>query len=64
MPTVRIKKQLTIEVVGIQYVSEDELGESPDPYAELRAKIEALSEMLGCSEEDAERLLFNRLGHY
>ena len=37
---------------------------APDPYAVLRAKTVHMAELLGCSEQDAERLILDRVGHY
>lgn len=40
----------------------DEEGEiHPDPLEQLISKVTRLAEMLGCSEAEAENLLFNRL---
>lgn len=41
---------------------DEQMNKLADPYKVLERKIEHLSSILGCSEADAERILFNRLG--
>lgn len=41
---------------------EERLNQNTDPYEVLTAKVEHLSQLLGCSEADAERVLFKRIG--
>ena len=41
---------------------DEALNKHTDPYKVLERKIEHLSSVLGCSEADAERILFDRLG--
>lgn len=41
---------------------EARLNISTDPYEVLTAKVEHLSDLLGCSEAEAERVLFKRIG--
>lgn len=41
---------------------DERLNQNTDPYEVLTAKVEHLSQLLGCSEADAERVLFKRIG--
>lgn len=54
MKTLRITVELDIP-------STDDEEFAPDPADLLQQKIEALSDLLGCTEEEAERTLFERL---
>lgn len=40
----------------------ERLNVSTDPFDVLNSKVEHLSQILGCSEADAERVLFQRIG--
>ena len=42
---------------------EARLGSSTDPFDVLANKVEHLSDILGCSEAEAERVLFERIGN-
>lgn len=59
-----IKRQPTIHM-RVEFVSYDELEDGPDetyePYAVLRAKSELLADFLGCSADQAERLILERI---
>lgn len=50
-----------IITVSFDDVPESELPIAMDPADILQAKIERLAELLDCSEEEAERALFDRL---
>lgn len=50
-----------IITVSFDDVPESDLPISMDPADLLQLKIERLAELLDCSEEEAERVLFDRL---
>ncbi|MBS0453985.1 MAG: hypothetical protein JSS14_22005 [Proteobacteria bacterium] len=74
MPKLTIRKRVSaIQIERITLFTDltiDELHEveytlaAPDPYAVLRAKTVAVAELLGCDEGEAERIIFERAGHY
>lgn len=51
--------EIYIQFVDIDDVKHD--GESPDPMDVYIQKIETLAELLGCTEEQAERIILERL---
>ena len=60
----RIKRQPAI-TMRVEFVSYDEIEDGPDetyePYAVLRAKAELLGDFLGCTADQAERLILERI---
>ena len=60
----RIKRQPFI-TIRVEFVSMDEIEDSADeqyePYAMLRAKAELLGDFLGCTADQAERLILKRI---
>lgn len=61
MPRVTIKRQV-IEEITLEGNGVDQLGTTEtEPYEAFCRKIEALSELLDCSFEAAERLILERL---
>lgn len=60
----RIKRQPFI-TMRVEFVSMDEVEDSADeqyePYAMLRAKSELLADFLGCTADQAERLILERI---
>ena len=55
----------TIVIVSFEDLDDNELRQltAPDPYAVLRAKTEHLADLLGCTEQQAERLILDRIGN-
>lgn len=55
------KRDVThITIESFSYIEPTEIDEDGNPELVLIRKIEALAEMLGCSEAEAQRLLFER----
>lgn len=61
---IRIKKQveLRVEFVSMEDISVEIADITHEPYTVLRSKTKQVSELLGCTEEEAERLILDRLG--
>ena len=57
MPIVVIKHVPILD----EDVDANSVDERSDPYAVLRAKSELLAEFLGCTEDEAERVILNRV---
>lgn len=68
MAAIRIRSHVTDRVIHARSVTIDSLtfepvdtiDESSNPEAVLIRKIEALAELLDCSEAEAQRLIFKR----
>lgn len=61
MPRITIKRQV-IEEITLEGSGIDQLGTTEtEPYEVFCRKVEALSELLDCSFEAAERLILERL---
>lgn len=59
----RVRIHVRTQPAFITVDSVDDLAdESADPYAVLRAKTVHLAELLNCTEQEAERLILDRLG--
>lgn len=60
----RIKRQPAI-TMRVEFVSYNEIEDGPDetyePYTVLRAKSELLADFLGCTADQAERLILERI---
>lgn len=61
MPRITIKRQV-IEEIALEGNDIEQLGTTEtEPYEVFCRKIEALAELLDCSQEAAERLILERL---
>lgn len=57
---IHLRTEISYEEVRFEDVAETDAF-APDPYTVLRAKIEALASILDCTEEEAQRVLFERM---
>lgn len=58
----RLKTKQRVEITIVPLDDARELAdETYEPYAVLRAKSEMLAEFLGCTDDEAERLILDRV---
>ena len=61
MPRITVKRQV-IEEISFDKADVEQLGTTEtEPYEVFCRKVEALAELLDCSQEAAERLILERL---
>lgn len=59
MAKIKISRTTAIIEVSLSDVRDEDIGTAPDVCDDLIARIEALAEMLGVTEEQAEHLILN-----
>lgn len=57
MAKIKVSRTTTIIEVGLGDVRDEDIGTAPDVCDDLIARIEALAEILGITEEQAEHLI-------
>ena len=57
MAKIKVTRTATIVEISLGDVRDEDIGTAPDVCDDLIARIEALAEMLGVTEEQAEHLI-------
>ena len=57
MAKIKVSRTTTIVEISLGDVRDEDIGTAPDVCDDLIARIEALAEMLGVTEEQAEHLI-------